>query len=228
MRAAESVAGSSSQWPRWRRASALNAVIRKALEKDLYSRYRNGAEFAKDLAAVRYRIVDDGLVPPDTSRFPVLRKLSFFTEFDDVEVWEVLRICNWRKVDEGVTLIREGSQDQRFGIVLDGRLELSIDGRRVIELGPGDVFGEHAWLDQQEHRHTLSAVTLSPLTCLEINPSALALASEEVRERFRQQISSVLVRRMTELSRAVAQHNGPARHGEYRAGGGLDLQLVDG
>ena len=86
----------------------------------------------------------------------------------------------------------------------------------------------HAWLDQQEHRHTLSAVTLSPVTCLEINPSALALASEEVREQFRQQISSLLVRRMTELSRAVAQHNGPARRGEYRAGGGLDLQLVDG
>ena len=31
----------------------MDAVIRKALEKDLYSRYRNGAEFAKDLAAVR-------------------------------------------------------------------------------------------------------------------------------------------------------------------------------
>lgn len=204
----------------------MDAVIRRALEKDLYSRYRNGAEFAKDLAAVRYRIVDDNLVPPDTSRFPVLRKLAFFTEFDDVEVWEVLRICNWRKVDEGVTLIREGSQDQRFGIVLEGRLELSVEGRKVTELGPGEVFGEHAWLDQQEHRHSLSAVTLSPLTLLEINPSALALASEEVREQFRQQISSVLVRRMTELSRVVAQHNGPARRGDHRAGG-LDLQLVD-
>ena len=29
----------------------MDAVIRKALEKDLYSRYKNGAEFAKDLSA---------------------------------------------------------------------------------------------------------------------------------------------------------------------------------
>ncbi|MDR1462253.1 MAG: serine/threonine protein kinase, partial [Azoarcus sp.] len=31
----------------------MNAVIHKAMEKDLYTRYKNGAEFAKDLSAVR-------------------------------------------------------------------------------------------------------------------------------------------------------------------------------
>lgn len=36
----------------------LDPIIKKALEKDLYSRYRNGAEFAKDLSTVRYQILD--------------------------------------------------------------------------------------------------------------------------------------------------------------------------
>src|SRR5690606_25766215 len=127
-------------------------------EKDLYSRYRNGAEFAKDLAAVRYKILDDSYVPPDTSRFARLRKVAFFTEFEDVELWEVLRICSWRKVDKHVTLIREGDTDQRFGIVLDGSVELSVDGRRVAELGHGEVFGAQAWLDHLEHKHSMSVV----------------------------------------------------------------------
>jgi len=205
----------------------MDAVIRKALEKDLYSRYRNGAEFAKDLAAVRYRIVDDSLVPSDTSRFPLLRRQPFFTEFDDVEVWEVLRICSWRTVGEGVQLVRAGDADQRFGIVLEGRVELSMEGRRVTELGPGEVFGEQAWLDQLEHRQTLAAVTLTPVTYLEINPSALALASDEVREQFRRQISTALVRRMSTLSQAIARSGPAARTGEFRPGGGVELKLAD-
>lgn len=203
----------------------MDAVIRKALEKDLYSRYRNGAEFAKDLAAVRYRIVDDSLVPSDTSRFPLLRRQPFFTEFDNVEVWEVLRICNWRTVEEGVQLVREGDPDQRFGLILEGGVELSMGGRRVTELGPGEVFGEQAWLDQLEHRQTFAAVTLTPLTYLEINPSALALASEEVREQFRRQLSTVLVRRMSALSQAIARSGPAARTGAFRPGG--ELKLAD-
>jgi hypothetical protein len=78
----------------------MDRVIRKALEKDLYSRYKNGAEFAKDLSTVRFKILDDKYVPPDTTRFSILRKMTFFTEFDDVEVWEVLRFSNWRQYTE--------------------------------------------------------------------------------------------------------------------------------
>lgn len=205
----------------------MDAVIRRALEKDLYSRYKNGAEFAKDLAAVRYKIVDDSLVPPDTSRFTALRKLSFFTEFDDIELWEVLRLCSWRRADECVTLMRERDADQRFGVVLSGRVELSIGGRKVLELGPGEVFGEQAWLDHLEHRHMMTSVSLEPLTYLEINPAALALATEEVQERFRRQVSTIVVRRLAEVARAFSEHSEPATRGDYTATGGLDLQLVE-
>lgn len=205
----------------------MDAVIRKALEKDLYSRYRNGADFAKDLAAVRYKILDDKYVPPDTQRFTQLRKLAVFTEFEDVELWEVLRICSWRKVDEHVTLMREGASDQRFGIVLDGRVEESIDGRRVIQLGVGELFGVQAWLDHLEHRHMMTVVSLQPLTYLEINPAALALASEEVLERFHRVVSTVVVRRMAEIARRAAEGAPAAVRGDFTATGGLDLQLLE-
>jgi serine/threonine protein kinase len=47
----------------------LNAILRRALEKDLYNRYRNGAEMAKDLSAVRYQILDED----ETARYQPLR-----------------------------------------------------------------------------------------------------------------------------------------------------------
>lgn len=204
----------------------MDAVIRKALEKDLYSRYKNGADFAKDLAAVRYKIVDDTYAPPDTSRFSVLRKLAFFFEFDDIELWEVLRISSWRRVDEGAILMRAGDADQRFGIVLEGSVELSVDGRRVDEVGAGELFGEMAWLDHDGHRHPLTVVAVTALIYLEINPAALALATTEVQDLFRRRVATVVAKRLGALAREQARHGAPAMPGSYNAGG-LDLQLVD-
>lgn len=205
----------------------MDAVIRKALEKDLYSRYKNGAEFAKDLSAVRYKIIDDSYVPPDTSRFSVLRKQGFFTEFDDIEVWEVLRISAWRKVDEFTTLMREGDADQRFGLLLEGEIELSVNDRKLMTLEPGEVFGETAWLDQRDHRQHLSVVSTKPCAYLEINPAALALATEDVRELFRAQLSTVVIDRLTVLSKRLAEVAEEATRGNHTATGGLDLQLVE-
>lgn len=205
----------------------MDAVIRKALEKDLYSRYRNGAEFAKDLAAVRYRIIDDDYVAPDTARFSRLRRLSFFTEFEDVEIWEAMRISIWREVESRTLLVREGDEDQRFGIIVAGSVELSIGGQRVMELSAGEAFGVQAWMDHVERRQHMSAVALQALTYIEINPAALELASEELRDGFRRQLCTALVHRLTALAGSVA-HNAPAAvPGKVVPGAGLSLQLVE-
>lgn len=204
----------------------MDQVVRKALEKDLYSRYKNGAEFAKDLSAVRYKIVDDTYRPPDTSRFSVLRKLTFFTEFDDVELWEVLRVSTWRNAEADTILIREGDLDQRFGIVLGGRLEVSVEGRRVEEIGEGEVFGELAYLNGLDRKHMGTVVSLTPVTFLEVNPAALGLATEELRDVMRRELTTLVARRLAAASRALAQNGPPARRGGNVLPG-FDLQLVE-
>lgn len=188
----------------------MDVVIRKAMEKDLYSRYKNGAEFAKDLSAVRYKIIDEDDVQLDTSRFSMLRKQAFFTEFDDIELWEVLRISLWRNVPGHVRLMKEGDAEQRFGVLLEGRVELSVAGRRVMELGPGTIFGESAWLDRINHRQMMTAVSLEPLSYLEINPAALILATEEVQEVFQREVASVVAHRLGALALVHAEYCGAA------------------
>lgn len=205
----------------------MDGVIRKALEKDLYSRYKNGAEFAKDLSAVRYKIVDDTHKQPDTSRFSLLRKLVFFTEFDDIELWEVLRISSWRRAEPRTIVFREGDLDERFAILLEGEVEVSVGGKRVTRLIAGELFGELAWLDATEHRQMVSVVTVSPSAYLEINPAALALATEEIRDLFRSRVAAVAAQRMGAAARQLAQEGVPAVRGEHSATGGIDLQLVD-
>ncbi len=182
----------------------MDAIIRKALEKDLYSRYRNGADMAKDLSAVRYKILDENYVAPDMTRFTVLRKLPFFTEFEDVEVWETMRISSWQDIEAGATLMREGDNDSRFGIVLEGEVEVSCDGKRLRVMGPGEVIGEAAYLNAVEHKRHISAVALTKVSFLEVNPSALQLASEECLEHFRERLVTIASRRLAEAEKRLA------------------------
>ncbi|GHU04931.1 hypothetical protein AGMMS49960_21150 [Betaproteobacteria bacterium] len=205
----------------------IDNVIRKAMEKDLYSRYKNGAEFAKELAAVRFKILDEDEVPQNLSFYSLLRKQMFLTEFDDIMVWEVLRISTRRKVGPKVKLMSEGDAEQRLGILLEGKVELSVNGRRVLELGPGTIFGELAWLDSFKHHQPMTAVSLEPLTYLEINPAALALASDEVQEAFQREVATVVAHRLGALAQAYAEHCPAATPSQRSADGMLDLQLVD-
>jgi predicted Ser/Thr protein kinase len=214
----------------------LDAIVRRALEKDLYSRYRNGAEFAKDLAAVRYKILDDHEVVQDTRHFEILRKLDFFTEFENIELWEVLRISVWRPLAPGVAIIREGEVNRLFGIVVDGQVEVSIAGSTLCRLGAGSVAGEVAYLHPAKDERSASVVTLEQTLFLEINAAALALASEELQERMRTALLAQLIDRMRIANRIAAAHGAPAVDSQKAlrqatAGAppaaGLDLELAD-
>ena len=206
----------------------MDAVIRKSLEKDLYSRYKNGAEFAKDLSGIQFKIYDEKDKVPDSSRFGMIRRLSFFTEFEDVEIWEVVRFSAWRVADSMSQLIREGSTDQRFGVILDGEVELSIGGRVVSVLGVGDVFGETAYLDSVDHIQHASAVSKTFVRYLEVSPSALALASEECLEHFRERLTTSVIKRLVKMEALCAERGAPATQATNQTVAiGIELQLVD-
>ncbi len=206
----------------------LNRILKRALEKDLYSRYRNGAEFAKDLAAVRYQIVDDNQVEVDNRQFEVLRKLRFFTEFENIELWEILRISVWRKVVPQVALIREGDKNRIFGIVVEGFVEVSMAGQALCRLGAGEVIGEAGYLHPSRDERSATVVTLEDTLFLEINAAALALASEELQERMRAALLACLIDRMREVNRIVAAQGAPCvqSSSNLSSTGGLTLELA--
>ncbi len=189
----------------------MDRILKKALEKDLYSRYRNGAEMAQDLSAVRYQIVDDNYVPVDQSRFKVLRELSFFRDFEDVELWEVLRISTWRQIAGNVQLMRENDEENSFGVIIDGEVEVSHAAAKIATLGTGEVVGEMAYLNSQNPRRSATVTTLSPLTYLEVSNAALALSSEECLEHFQKALVSAVVRRLALANETLARHGEPAR-----------------
>jgi CRP-like cAMP-binding protein len=64
-----------------------------------------------------------------------------------------------RKLPKGKTLVEQGQPGHELYLLLDGILSVSVDGRKLAELGPGVVVGERAILEQGLRTASLRAVT---------------------------------------------------------------------
>jgi CRP-like cAMP-binding protein len=65
------------------------------------------------------------------------------------------------EVKAGYVLTHEGTMGHEFGVLLDGEAEVTIDGRHVATLRPGDHYGEVALLEEvgQTGGHRMATVT---------------------------------------------------------------------
>lgn len=81
-----------------------------------------------------------------------------------------------RKVAEGEALVTQGDPGGELFLLLDGVLNVEVDGEDVAEVGPGSILGERAVLEGGTRTSTLRAMTpvkAAVATADEIEPAAL-------------------------------------------------------
>ncbi len=185
-----------------------NKVITRSLEKDLYSRYRLGADMAKDLSAVRFQILEETAVIPNETRWKTVRGLPLLGKLDDVDVWELLRLSAWRELPPATVIMRDGEAGKSFGFILEGEVEVEKGDRALAKLGRGEMIGEVGFLQSEGGTRTASVTTLNQVTYLEINPAAFAFATEELVAEIRRVAVDAMIDRMRAVNR-VARHYSP-------------------
>ena len=123
-----------------------------------------------------------------------LEQVPLFASLDD---YTRRRIAHWADevdVAAGKWLIQEGRPAYEFFVILEGTAEVTQDGERIAELGPGDFFGEIGLLETRRPTASVTAVTPMKLATL-IGPALRAFdeelpqLSEQVRGAMRERLA---------------------------------------
>jgi len=181
---------------------ALDAIVRRAMAKDLEQRYAEWEEFSLDLAQVfRGEAISSGAAGAqefaDSDKFESLRKLPFFEKFSDAEIWEVARMSAWRGARAGEVLMKEGESGTYFCILAEGQIKVTKRNKLLNVLNAGECFGEMAYLQKEGQRRGADVTVMTDAKIISVPTDKLDRASDGCRHQFDRAFMEILVERLT-------------------------------
>ncbi len=180
----------------------LDAVVARAMHKDLDARYATWEVFSHDLAQAfrNSQLASRKQVFPDSEKFETLRQLPFFDEFSDVEIWEVVRFSRWDQVAPGTVIMKDGEIGDFFCFLTDGELRVAKKERTLSMLAPGDCVGEMAVIGRSDHLRGADVIAQTTAKVVTISGAGLRNASDTCRMHFYQAFLEVLAGRLSQAN----------------------------
>jgi serine/threonine protein kinase len=179
--------------------AAVDAIVRRAMAKDLEQRYAEWEEFSLDLANVfRGEPVEARAQQfADSDKFETLRALPFFEKFSDAELWEVARMSTWRSAKAGEVLMKEGETGTHFCILADGQVKVTKKNKLLNVLHAGESFGEMAYLQKSKPLRGADVTVMADAKIISVPTEKLDQASDACRHKFDRVFMELLVERLT-------------------------------
>jgi len=183
----------------------LDQIVMKAINRDPKERYKSWLDFGKDLsqAFVSLRLAGESI--SESEKFNKLREFPFFEDFNDVALWEMVRIGSWKTVAAGTPLIREGEEGDGFYLLVDGEVKVTLSGKPLASLKPGACFGEILYFTERVQRRTTTVTTGSDSTVIEFKADALRAATDACQVGFNKGCMRVLIDRLAQTHERITR-----------------------
>jgi eukaryotic-like serine/threonine-protein kinase len=178
----------------------LDAIVLKAMARDREHRFRSWEEFSMQLVnAFRAERTSARKAQSfsDSDRFETLRKLPFFGDFSDGELWEVVRVSAWRHAGAGERVMKEGEPGDFFCILAHGTVKVTKNGRLLNTLKAGEPFGEMAYLSAKAPVRGADVTVDEEANIISVPSRGLAQASDGCRNKFDRAFMQILVERLS-------------------------------
>ena len=183
----------------------LDAVVMKAMEKDLAARYPSWLEFGRDLGQAFASLRLAGATVSDSEKFTRLRDCPFFEDFNDVALWELIRIGAWKPIAAPSVLIREGEAGDDFYFLVDGDVDVTLGGKPLATVKAGRCFGELLYFAERTQRRTTTVASRGPITVMQVKGEAMRAASDACQSAFNKACMRVLIERLVYSNERLAQ-----------------------
>jgi serine/threonine-protein kinase len=127
-----------------------------------------------------------------------LRRVSLFSGFSDPELIRLLKICRTRNFEAGAYIFHEGEQGNSLYVLVAGKLEIRKEengaSRVLVEMHPGDCFGEMAIIDDEPRM--ADAVAATDCTLIEVNESVINNNEDIISLKLVRQIAILLAKKL--------------------------------
>lgn len=183
----------------------LDEIVLRAIARDPAARYRSWLDFGKDLSKAFLSLRLAGESVSDSEKFNRLREFPFFVDFNDVALWEVVRIGRWKPIKAGTPIIREGEAGDSFFLLAEGEVDVTLAGKLLATLRPGGCFGEILYFSDEIHQRTTTIRARSDVTVIEIKAEAMRAATDGCQAAFNKASMRVLIDRLVQTNRRLAE-----------------------
>jgi serine/threonine protein kinase len=176
----------------------LDAVVARAMAKSRADRYESWEEFGGELAKLLE--LDSGTPDlSDAEKFAASRRLKFFRNFGDAELWEAVRPSVWRHHRAGEELIREDTADEHFYIVASGLMKVTRRGKLLNAVSPGECVGEMAYARRDGRPRSATVTAVEPSWAMRLRVQEIDGLSDTCRARFNEAFLAIMAERLAML-----------------------------
>jgi serine/threonine-protein kinase len=182
---------------------SLVEVVRRALEKDPGRRFASGLEMAEALEAAGRALTQPVAPATAEQRRKALAGLAFFRDFGESEVSELLAVGTWETYRAGQRILEEGGEGQAFYVLVSGEVVVAKGDREIVRLGPGESFGEMAYLARASR--TAAVLARSGVVCFKVAAPLTEWASLPCQLRLNRAFQQTLIQRLASTSEGLAR-----------------------
>jgi len=177
-------------------AAELRFTVHRAIHKNREVRYTNWRAFRADLEHVLPGLTETQALVSDGTRFAELKGMPFFSGFGDTELWAAVRFGQWLRYAPGAPVCRAHNPGRSVFVIVQGGVQVTRDGRVLNRLGPGECFGELAYLDEMHGVRTATVTADAPSVAVEFEAAALRAAPASLQAAFARAFMRVMVGRL--------------------------------
>lgn len=181
----------------------LEHILDRCLKKDLPSRYRTCLDLAADLSLVfdQMKLTREEISERD--KFDRVKDLSFFADFPEPAIWEIINASSWQEFASDEEIIQEGDADTAFYIIVDGEVRVRKSDKDLDLLGRGHCFGEMGFIAGV--KRTATIVAQSDVVVMKVTSSLIDKASVSCQLRFKNVFLDTMVRRLSNADDVIVE-----------------------
>ncbi len=179
---------------------SLEMIIKRALAKNPTARYPRGMDFAADLN-LAFKHESHVMKRSDSTKqekFKRLKANSFFKDFFDSEVWEVIDHSEWAEYSPEEVIVTEGDMDDSFFILVKGKVEVRKGEAVLSTLNEGQCFGEMGYFTKS--KRTASIISTDDVMLIKVTSAEMEKASTNCQLRFMKVFLLTLIERLSSTS----------------------------